>query len=72
MFFYKCLISPGSEKSTLARAIAKFTKAAIIDLDIVKTGLLEGLELEGQDKNIDPKRPVGLRIILNGQNLTTG
>jgi len=60
MFFLQMSGFPGSGKSTLARQIAKFTKAVIIDHDIVKTGLLEGLELEGQDKNIDPKRAGGV------------
>jgi len=60
MFFLQMSGFPGSGKSTLAREIAKLTKAVIIDHDIVKTGLLEGLELEEQDKNIDPKRAGGV------------
>ncbi|GIP29112.1 hypothetical protein J23TS9_42420 [Paenibacillus sp. J23TS9] len=43
MLFLQMSGFPGSGKSTLAREIAKFTKAVIIDHDIVKTGLLEGL-----------------------------
>lgn len=58
MFFLQMSGFPGSGKSTLAREIAKFTKAVIIDHDIVKTGLLEGLALEGLE--IDPKRAGGV------------
>jgi predicted kinase len=55
MFFLQMSGFPGSGKSTLAREIAKFTKAVIIDHDIVKTGLLEGL-----NNDIDPKRAGGV------------
>ncbi|UVI27277.1 AAA family ATPase [Paenibacillus spongiae] len=58
MFFLQMSGFPGSGKSTLAKEIAKFTKAVIIDHDIVKTGLLEGLGLEGLD--VDPKRAGGV------------
>ncbi|SFS54010.1 AAA family ATPase [Paenibacillus sp. BC26] len=58
MFFLQMSGFPGSGKSTLAREIAKRTKAVIIDHDIVKTGLLEGLELEGQE--VEPKRAGGV------------
>jgi predicted kinase len=60
MFFLQMSGFPGSGKSTLAREIAKFTKAVIIDHDIVKTGLLEGLELDGLNNDIDPKRAGGV------------
>jgi len=55
MFFLQMSGFPGSGKSTLAKEIAKHTKAVIIDHDIVKTGLLEGL-----DNDIDPKRAGGV------------
>jgi predicted kinase len=58
MFFLQMSGFPGSGKSTLAREIAKFTKAVIIDHDIVKTGLLEGLGLEELD--VDHKRAGGV------------
>ncbi|SDX08134.1 AAA family ATPase [Paenibacillus sp. CF384] len=58
MFFLQMSGFPGSGKSTLAREIAKFTKAVILDHDIVKTGLLEGLQLESLE--VDPKRTGGV------------
>ena len=58
MFFLQMSGFPGAGKSTLAREIAKVTKAVIIDHDIVKTGLLEGLGLEKLD--VDPKRAGGV------------
>jgi predicted kinase len=60
MFFLQMSGFPGSGKSTLAKEIAKFTQAVIVDHDIVKAGLLEGLELEGIDKAIDPKHTGGV------------
>lgn len=59
MFFLQMSGFPGSGKSTLAREIAKFAEAVIIDHDIVKTGLLEGLQLEGLN-DVDPKRAGGV------------
>jgi len=59
MYFLQMSGFPGSGKSTLAREIAKFTRAVIIDHDIVKTGLLEGLDLEGL-KDVDPKHAGGI------------
>lgn len=58
MFFLQMSGFPGSDKSTLAREIAKFTKVVIIDHDIVKTGLLERLGLE--ELNVDSKRAGGV------------
>jgi Predicted kinase len=59
MFFLQMSGFPGSGKSTLAREIAKVTKAIIIDHDIVKSGLLEGMELEGV-QDVDPRRAGGV------------
>ncbi|QHW29793.1 ATP-binding protein [Paenibacillus rhizovicinus] len=58
MFFVQMSGFPGSGKSTLAREIAKFTKAVIIDHDIVKTGLVEGMEVAKLE--VDPKRAGGI------------
>ncbi|WP_337995014.1 ATP-binding protein [Paenibacillus thermotolerans] len=55
MFFLQMSGFPGSGKSTLAKEIARRTKAVIIDHDVVKTGLLEGM-----DNDIDPKRAGGV------------
>ena len=43
MFFLQMAGYPGSGKSTLARLIAQRTGAVIVDHDIVKTGLLDGM-----------------------------
>jgi predicted kinase len=59
MLFLQMSGFPGSGKSTLAREIAISTKAIIIDHDIVKTGLLEGLDLKGIN-DVDPKRAGGV------------
>ncbi len=45
MFFLQMSGLPGSGKSTLSRQIAKNTGAVVIDHDIVKTALLESLEI---------------------------
>ncbi|CAM5215292.1 putative kinase OS=Ureibacillus acetophenoni OX=614649 GN=SAMN05877842_11372 PE=4 SV=1 [Ureibacillus acetophenoni] len=50
MFFVQMSGFPGSGKSTLASEIAKRTGAIIIDHDVVKTALLESIEVE-----VDPK-----------------
>ncbi|MDB5084053.1 MAG: hypothetical protein JWN30_939 [Bacilli bacterium] len=55
MFFLQMSGFPGSRKSTLARQIAKSTKAIVIDHDVVKTALLESL-----DNDMDPKRVGGV------------
>lgn len=57
MFFLQMSGFPGSGKSTLSKEIAKHTKAVVIDHDVVKTGLIEGLELE--ELKVDPKRVGG-------------
>lgn len=50
MFFVQMSGFPGSGKSTLASEIAKRTGAIIIDHDVVKTALLESIDVE-----VDPK-----------------
>ncbi|MFY3790174.1 AAA family ATPase [Ureibacillus sp. MALMAid1270] len=50
MFFVQMSGFPGSGKSTLALEIAKRTGAIIIDHDVVKTALLESIDVE-----VDPK-----------------
>ncbi|WP_248924595.1 AAA family ATPase [Paenibacillus hamazuiensis] len=50
MFFVQMAGFPGSGKSTVAREIAKRTRAVIIDHDIVKTALMQFSEGTANDK----------------------
>lgn len=52
MFFLQMAGFPGSGKSTLSRQISKRTGAVIIDHDIVKSALLESMNIEHNDKSL--------------------
>lgn len=46
MFFLQMAGFPGSGKSTLAREISKITGAIVLDHDIVKSALMESMEMK--------------------------
>ncbi|GAB6620116.1 hypothetical protein bcgnr5406_57000 [Bacillus cereus] len=52
MFFLQMSGFPGSGKSTVSKYIAKLTGAVIVDHDVLKSALLQSLEMKGIESTI--------------------
>ncbi|MCW1240954.1 AAA family ATPase [Bacillus pretiosus] len=52
MFFLQMSGFPGSGKSTVSRHIAKLTGAVIVNHDVLKSALLQSLEMKGVESTI--------------------
>ncbi|MGH0425997.1 AAA family ATPase [Bacillus pretiosus] len=52
MFFLQMSGFPGSGKSTVSKYIAKLTGAVIVDHDVLKSALLQSLEMKGVESTI--------------------
>ncbi|MCH4570145.1 AAA family ATPase [Bacillus sp. ES1-5] len=52
MFFLQMSGFPGSGKSTVSKYIAKLTGALIVDHDVLKSALLQSLEMKGVESTI--------------------
>lgn len=52
LFFLQMSGFPGSGKSTVSKYIAKLTGAVIVDHDVLKSALLQSLEMKGMESTI--------------------
>ncbi|SME04593.1 hypothetical protein BACERE00185_02381 [Bacillus mobilis] len=52
LFFLQMSGFPGSGKSTVSKYIAKLTGAVIVDHDVLKSALLQSLEMKGIESTI--------------------
>ncbi|PSL41371.1 putative kinase [Planomicrobium soli] len=72
MFFLQMAGFPGSGKSTLAQQIARRTGAVIVDHDVVKSALLEFMEVREEDNRTAGKISYGIDWSLIDYHLSLG